>query len=127
MEYTNVQYKFICELIWGVVPIDKNWALESDMFKNNASKILKKYPHLDKSFIEVSKQEVVISKVIKKADFHWFGPTQWNAIPIMSGIPYALSQEISDKLGVDMFKFNVTIIQDVYDRERLIYEYKIKK
>jgi dihydroneopterin aldolase len=67
MEYTNIQYKFICELIWGVVPIDKNWALESDMFKNTASKILKKYPHLDKSFIEVSKQEVVISKVIKKA------------------------------------------------------------
>ena len=46
------QYKFICELIWGCVPIDKSWAEESSIFKQNAPVILKKYPMLDKSFFE---------------------------------------------------------------------------
>lgn len=48
--YTNQEFKFICELIWGGVPVDKNWVYQSELFKNNADKILDNYPMLDKSF-----------------------------------------------------------------------------
>jgi len=48
----NSQYKFVCELIWGSVPIDKTWALSSTLFKTQAPKLLEKYPMLDKSFFE---------------------------------------------------------------------------
>lgn len=43
---------FCCELIWGNVPIDTNWILQSNLFKSESVKILAKYPHLDKSFWE---------------------------------------------------------------------------
>lgn len=49
---TNQQYKFICELLWGGVPVDKQWAMGTNLFKENATKILEKYPMLDKSFFE---------------------------------------------------------------------------
>ena len=51
-KYTNQQYKFICELIWGGVPIDKQWAEETRLFKEQAPVILENYPMLDKSFFE---------------------------------------------------------------------------
>ena len=47
---TNQQYKFVCELLWGGVPIDKNWAENSKLFQTEAPIILAKYPMLDKSF-----------------------------------------------------------------------------
>lgn len=49
---TSQQYRFICELIWGGVPIDKIWAMETSLFKNNAARILNEYPMLDKSFFQ---------------------------------------------------------------------------
>ena len=50
--YDTQQYKFICELIWGGVPVDRDWAYESTLFKQEAPKILEKYPMLNKSFFE---------------------------------------------------------------------------
>ena len=47
---TSKQYNFICELIWGVVPIDKDWAMNTKKFQEDGIKILEKYPQLDKSF-----------------------------------------------------------------------------
>lgn len=49
---TNQQYKFVCELLWGGVPVERVWAEETTMFKSNVSKILEGYPMLDKSFFE---------------------------------------------------------------------------
>lgn len=49
------QFKFICELLWGGVPVDRNIAEESALFKTEAPKILDKYPMLDKSFFETHK------------------------------------------------------------------------
>lgn len=49
---TNQQYKFICELLWGHVPIDKTWATGTKLFQIEAPKILERYPQLDKSFYE---------------------------------------------------------------------------
>lgn len=56
-KYTNQEYKFICELLWGGVPTDRNWAEETGMFKEEAPKILAKYPMLDKSFFDVALQK----------------------------------------------------------------------
>jgi hypothetical protein len=50
--YDTQQYKFICELIWGGVPVDRDWVEESSIFKQEAPKILEKYPMLNKSFFE---------------------------------------------------------------------------
>jgi hypothetical protein len=44
---------FCCELIWGHVPEDTNWILQSNLFKSESIKILEKYPMLDKSFWEI--------------------------------------------------------------------------
>ena len=49
---SNQQYKFVCELLWGGVPVDRVWAEESKLFQTNAPLILKEYPMLDKSFFE---------------------------------------------------------------------------
>lgn len=49
---TNQQYKFVCELIWGTVPVDRTWAEGTNLFKEKAPKILEEYPMLDKSFFE---------------------------------------------------------------------------
>jgi len=48
----NNEYRFVCELIWGGVPVDRQWAEQTPIFINNAPKILEKYPMLDKSFFE---------------------------------------------------------------------------
>lgn len=50
MKLTTQQYKFVCELLWGGVPVDRVWAEGTNLFKQNASKILEEYPMLDKSF-----------------------------------------------------------------------------
>jgi hypothetical protein len=50
--YDTQHYKFICELIWGCVPVDRDWAEESTIFKQEAPKIIEKYPMLNKSFFE---------------------------------------------------------------------------
>ncbi len=49
-KYSNQQYKFICEILWGGSPIDRIWAEGTNLFKAQADKILEKYPMLDKSF-----------------------------------------------------------------------------
>lgn len=49
---TSQQYKFVCELLWGGVPVDRTWAEGTKIFKQEAPIILKKYPMLDKSFFE---------------------------------------------------------------------------
>lgn len=53
--YDTQQYKFICELIWGGVPVDRDWVYETTLFKQEAPKILEKYPMLNKSFFEKQK------------------------------------------------------------------------
>lgn len=50
--YTTKEITFICELIWGGVPVDRNWAVDSELFKNKAPEILAKYPMLDKSLLK---------------------------------------------------------------------------
>ena len=50
--YTIQQYKFVSELLWGSVPVDRSWAENTPMFKEQAPKLLEKYPQLDKSFFE---------------------------------------------------------------------------
>jgi hypothetical protein len=52
MKLTNQQYKFICEILWGGVPVDRIWAEDSKLFIESAPKILEKYPYLDKSFFD---------------------------------------------------------------------------
>lgn len=52
MKLTNQQYKFICELLWGGPPVDRDWAEGTKLFESEAPKILTKYPMLDKSFFE---------------------------------------------------------------------------
>ena len=56
-KYTEKEYKFICSLLCGGVPIDRNWYEGTSIFKTEASKILAKYPELDKSFFEEYKRE----------------------------------------------------------------------
>lgn len=52
MKLTIQQYKFISELIWGNVPIDRIWAEETTIYKEQASKLIEQYPMLDKSFFK---------------------------------------------------------------------------
>ena len=49
MRLTNQQFKFVCEILWGGVPVDKEWAEQTSIFISNAPIILKRYPLLDKS------------------------------------------------------------------------------
>lgn len=42
-------YRFCCKLIWGHVPLDKEWAMGTDIYKEESRKILSKYPFLEKS------------------------------------------------------------------------------
>jgi hypothetical protein len=49
------QYKFVCELLWGGVPVERIWAEETPIFKANAPRILEEYPMLDKSFFDKHK------------------------------------------------------------------------
>ena len=56
VKYTKQQYKFICELLWGGVPVDREWAEGTKLFMIEAPKILEKYSMLDKSFDEQNKK-----------------------------------------------------------------------
>lgn len=49
LKITNQQFKFVCEMLWGGIPVDKKWAEESELFKSNVKRILDNYPMLDKS------------------------------------------------------------------------------
>jgi hypothetical protein len=49
---TKQQYKFVCEILWGGPPIDREWAESTPLFQREAPKILQEYPMLDKSFFE---------------------------------------------------------------------------
>ena len=49
---SSKEYKFICEILWGSVPIDRTWAESTKLFEVEAPKILDMYPMLDKSFFE---------------------------------------------------------------------------
>lgn len=50
------QMRFVCELIWGNIPADKNykmdreWIEKTPIFNQMAPEILERYPMLDKSF-----------------------------------------------------------------------------
>jgi hypothetical protein len=57
-KYSNQQFKFICELLWGGVPTNRYQAEESALFKSEAPKILAEYPMLDKSFFEKHKEDI---------------------------------------------------------------------
>lgn len=50
--YSNQQYKFISNIIWGCVPVDRKWAEGTIFFKTEAPKVLERYPMLDKSLYE---------------------------------------------------------------------------
>jgi len=56
-KYLTKEYNFVCELIFGSIPINREYIETSDIFKNNAPKILAKYPKLDVSFSGMSIQE----------------------------------------------------------------------
>lgn len=47
---TKQQYEFVSRLLWGCVPVDRDWAEGTKLFETEAPKILEKYPMLDKSF-----------------------------------------------------------------------------
>jgi hypothetical protein len=66
-KYTTQQYKFISELIWGGVPVNRKEAEESSLFKANADKILEEYPKLDVSFFEKHKND----KEFDEEDENW--------------------------------------------------------
>ena len=53
------EYKFVCELLWGCVPVDRIWAEETNLFKDKYKEILEKYPLLDKSFKEEYEKEEI--------------------------------------------------------------------
>jgi len=53
---SNQQYSFVCELIWGGVPVDRDWAEGTKIFQQNAPDILKQYPMLNKSFFDQHKK-----------------------------------------------------------------------
>ena len=53
---SNQQYRFICELIWGGAPVDRNWAEGTKLFQQECPKLLAEYPMLDKSFFEKHKR-----------------------------------------------------------------------
>ena len=41
------QYKFLSEMIWGNVPIERDWAEETNIFKEKSYILIKKYPKFD--------------------------------------------------------------------------------
>lgn len=50
VKYSNKEYIFISQLLWGGSPVDRVWAEGTNLFKAEADKILEKYPKLDKTF-----------------------------------------------------------------------------
>ena len=54
-KYSSQEYRFICEILWGGPPVDRAWAERTRLFKEQAPKILEKYPMLNKSFFEQNK------------------------------------------------------------------------
>jgi hypothetical protein len=50
LKINDNQYKFISQLLWGGSPVDKDWAMQTKKFEEEAPKILEKYPMLNKSF-----------------------------------------------------------------------------
>ncbi len=59
---SNQEYKFVCEILWGGVLIDREWAVETPIFIKESPKILLQYPLLDRSFFmehEKSKEQIV--------------------------------------------------------------------
>lgn len=49
LDISNKEYKFVAEMLWGGVPVDKKWAIDTKIFKDNYKEILNKYPKLDGS------------------------------------------------------------------------------
>ena len=49
---TKQQHKFVCEILWGGPPEDREWAESTPLYQKEAPVILKRYPMLDKSFFE---------------------------------------------------------------------------
>ena len=64
---TTAQYKFLAEMIWGSVPVDRDWAEETGIFKEKYPKILKNYPMLDKSDFNIKRCKSFVTGV-KRAD-----------------------------------------------------------
>jgi len=79
---TDKQMRFVCELIWGSIPADKNYKMDRDwiektpIFNQRASEILEKYPMLDKSFFNESAKTWKNGKKLnwfqQKLLFIWF-------------------------------------------------------
>ncbi len=38
-------YRFVSELLWGCVPVDREWAESTPIFKDNYERILIEYKH----------------------------------------------------------------------------------
>ncbi len=63
---SNQEYKFVCEILWGCVPIDRIWAEGTKLFEVEAPKILTQYPMLDKSLFESLKWRETYNPYIPK-------------------------------------------------------------
>lgn len=50
--YSEKQFRFVCELIWGCVPVDREWAMGTPIFREKAPQLLEQYPLLDESFFK---------------------------------------------------------------------------
>lgn len=55
MKLSTQEYKFVCELLYGNVPVDRKMTEESPYFQSNYKRILEEYPKLDASFFEKHK------------------------------------------------------------------------
>ena len=51
------EYVFCCELIWGTVPVDVNWAIGTPLYQQKSKEILAKYPRLDHDFFKCEENE----------------------------------------------------------------------
>lgn len=51
------EYVFCCELIWGTVPVDVNWAINTPLYQQKSKEILAKYPKLDRDFFNKDNAE----------------------------------------------------------------------
>lgn len=39
---SEADYKNVCLTIWGCIPVDKSWAISTDIFKKGYAKIISK-------------------------------------------------------------------------------------
>ena len=52
LQLSEKEHIFVCELMMGCIPKDKNWVTGLPVYEDFTKKTLEKYPELDKSFFE---------------------------------------------------------------------------